>query len=130
MCGLAEIYDSERIFRFWLGFRPVVAFFKAESVEVILSSNTVIDKSFDYTLLHPWLGTGLLTSWGGKWRLRRKMLTPAFHFRILEDFVPIFNEQAQIFASLLRVHADKKAVDIVPFITMCTLDIICGKRLK
>ncbi|XP_022651607.1 cytochrome P450 4c3-like isoform X4 [Varroa destructor] len=125
MCGLAEIYDSERIFRFWLGFRPVVAFFKAESVEVILSSNTVIDKSFDYTLLHPWLGTGLLTSWGGKWRLRRKMLTPAFHFRILEDFVPIFNEQAQIFASLLQPHADKRTVDIVPYITMCTLDIIC-----
>ena len=127
MCGLAEIYDSARIFRFWLGARPVVAFFKPETVEVLLNSNKHIDKSFDYTLLHPWLGTGLLTSCGKKWRPRRKMLTPAFHFRILEDFIPIFNEQAQIFAALLEKHVNRNPVDIVPFITNCTLDIICGK---
>ncbi|XP_029850540.2 cytochrome P450 4c3 [Ixodes scapularis] len=125
MCGLAQIHDKDRIFRFWLGFRPVVAFFKAETVEVILSSNTVLDKSFDYTLLHPWLGTGLLTSSGNKWRRRRKMLTPAFHFRILEDFIPVFNEQAVIFVRNLKEHVHKKYIDIVPLVTLCTLDIIC-----
>ncbi|XP_077506394.1 uncharacterized protein LOC144115765 [Amblyomma americanum] len=125
MCGLAQIHDKDRIFRFWLGFRPVVSFFKAETVEVILSSNTVLDKSFDYTLLHPWLGTGLLTSSGNKWRRRRKMLTPAFHFRILEDFIPVFNEQAVIFVKNLKEQQNKKYIDIVPLVTLCTLDIIC-----
>lgn len=33
--------------------------------QVILSSQKHLDKSRDYTFLHPWLGTGLLTSTGG-----------------------------------------------------------------
>lgn len=32
--------------------------------QVILSSQKHLDKSRDYTFLHPWLGTGLLTSTG------------------------------------------------------------------
>lgn len=54
------------------------------------------------------------------------MLTPAFHFRILEDFLPVMNEQAEVFVECL---AEKEGTDfdVVPMITKCTLDIICGK---
>ncbi|KAH8033900.1 hypothetical protein HPB51_017350 [Rhipicephalus microplus] len=62
---------------------------------------------------------------GNKWRRRRKMLTPAFHFRILEDFIPVFNEQAVIFVKNLKEQQNKKYIDIVPLVTLCTLDIIC-----
>lgn len=77
-------------------------------------------------MLHSWLGTGLLTSTGAKWRYRRKMLVPAFHFKILYDFVPVFNEQSWVFVDRLREIAKSgKAADIVPVVTACTLDIIC-----
>lgn len=39
----------------------------------ILSSPKHIDKSRDYSFLQPWLGTGLLTSFGQKWHHRRKV---------------------------------------------------------
>lgn len=39
----------------------------------ILNSPKHIDKSPDYSYLHPWLGTGLLTSYGQKWHSRRKV---------------------------------------------------------
>ena len=30
-----------------------------------------------------------------KWRPRRKLLTPTFHYDILKDFVPIYNRHAR-----------------------------------
>lgn len=56
------------------------------------------------------------------------MLTPAFHFRILNDFLPIINEHAEILiAKLLKLTRNQrcKEVNIVDFITLCTLDVIC-----
>lgn len=58
--------------------------------ERILTSSKHIEKSILYEMLHPFLGTGLLTSGGVKWFQRRRMLTPAFHFNILKEFLEIF----------------------------------------
>lgn len=59
------------------------------------------------------------------------MLVPAFHFKILHDFVPVFNEHASFLVKKLQIAALKgKPVDIVPSVTACALDIICGKIRK
>ncbi|CAG7826524.1 unnamed protein product, partial [Allacma fusca] len=75
---------------------------RSDIAQKILSSNTLIEKSNDYDMLKPWLGTGLLTSEGDKWFHRRKLLTPAFHFKILEDFIDVFNEQTNVLVHILR----------------------------
>ncbi|XP_050050579.3 uncharacterized protein [Dermacentor andersoni] len=86
----------------------------------------MLQKSIEYTWLHPWLGTGLLTSTGAKWKTRRRMLTPAFHFRILEDFLPVMNEHSVVFKDLLKQHVGRPdGVDVVPSVARCTLDVIC-----
>ncbi|KAF8770068.1 GDP-fucose protein O-fucosyltransferase 1 like protein [Argiope bruennichi] len=82
-------------------------------------------KGREYNLLAPWLGTGLLTSTGPKWRFRRKLLTPTFHFTILEDFIPVFHEQSSVLVSKLKRLDCEPCVDVVPLMTSCTLDIIC-----
>ena len=38
------------------------------------------------------VGEGLVTSKGEKWKKHRKMLTQAFHFDILKQYVPVYNE--------------------------------------
>lgn len=80
--GYTEVYKRERIFRIWLGWEPLLILWKPETVETVLSHNFLLDKSSEYNMLHSWLGTGLLTSTGAKWRIRRKMLVPAFHFKV------------------------------------------------
>ncbi|XP_063229996.1 cytochrome P450 4C1-like isoform X3 [Bacillus rossius redtenbacheri] len=98
-----------------------------DDVEVLLSTTQHIEKGPDYLLLQPWLGTGLLTSSGGKWHAHRKMLTPAFHFRILEEFVPVFSRNADILVGQLERLAGDQHVDITRPVSRCALDIICGE---
>ncbi|KAM4837278.1 cytochrome P450 4V2 [Thomomys bottae] len=120
-----EEYRHEPLLKLWIGPVPLVALYEAENVEVILNSSKQIDKSFMYKFLEPWLGLGLLTSTGSKWRSRRKMLTPTFHFTILEDFFDVMNEHANILVKKLEKHVDQEAFNCFFSITLCALDIIC-----
>lgn len=94
-----------------------------------------------------------LFSTGDKWKKNRRMLTPTFHFKILEDFLPIMNENTKIFVELLEEkillqnkednlnngdgeicqnnNSRNESViieDISVPILLCALDIICGNH--
>ncbi|XP_057669996.1 cytochrome P450 4c3-like [Diorhabda carinulata] len=97
----------------------------AKLFEIILSSTKVVDKIYIYDNLLNWLGTGLLTSGGAKWKSRRRMLTPAFHFSILEDFVNVFETVGDAFIKKLDEHVGQETFNIYPLTSLCTLDIIC-----
>eukprot|EP00092_Neocalanus_flemingeri_P012801 GFUD01013793.1.p1 GENE.GFUD01013793.1~~GFUD01013793.1.p1 ORF type:complete len:512 (+),score=129.68 GFUD01013793.1:190-1725(+) len=113
------------VMRVHLGPRANALVSSAEGYEKILSSSKQITKGKDYKFLMPWLGTGLLTSTGTKWHTRRKMLTPAFHFRILEDFLDVMNQQTELLCDILDPLCGGPAFDVFPLVTHCALDIIC-----
>ncbi|XP_040003343.1 cytochrome P450 4V2 [Xiphias gladius] len=121
------------LFKLWVGPVPFVVLYHAKTVEAVLTSSVHMDKASLYKFLHPWLGTGLLTSTGHKWRQRRKMLTPTFHFSILTDFLEVMNEQAEILVEKLEKQAGKGPFNCFSHITLCALDIICetamGKKI-
>uniref|UniRef100_A0A1I8PH65 Cytochrome P450 n=1 Tax=Stomoxys calcitrans TaxID=35570 RepID=A0A1I8PH65_STOCA len=93
--------------------------------EQVLASPKEMTKLTTYQLLHPWLGVGLLTSDGKKWHSRRKIITPTFHFQILEDFLKVFDTQSTILVKCLEQKADgRTAFDIQPYIGLYTLDVV------
>ncbi|XP_063924970.1 cytochrome P450 4C1-like [Zophobas morio] len=92
-----------------------------EDMEVVLTDMKQNTKSIIYEFLHSWLGTGLLTSAGSKWQSRRKILTPAFHFNILQEFVTIFTEETKRLVDELEKDSDKPYIDVVVPITQFTL---------
>uniref|UniRef100_A0A914EP75 Cytochrome P450 n=1 Tax=Acrobeloides nanus TaxID=290746 RepID=A0A914EP75_9BILA len=115
----------------WLGPQPLVILIKADYVKAVLESNALTSKGKEYSILEPWLGTGLLTSSGSKWKNRRKLLTPAFHFNILNSFMLIHDQEAQIFIDQLELNADTDQIfDIYLFVKRCALDIICETAMS
>lgn len=119
---------KDGIWKVWVGVHPLIRVQKPEHVELVLPSTVNITKSKFYEFLGPWLGNGLLTSTGEKWFRDRKMLTPAFHFSILEQFAVVMNEKTDILLDCLEKetqHNQGKAVDVFHFIIRCALDIIC-----
>ncbi|XP_060535219.1 cytochrome P450 4C1-like [Cylas formicarius] len=86
-----------------------------------------------YRYMEPWLGTGLLTGGGNKWRVHRKLITPAFHFSILDKFAETFAERADDMVHILEDKVSKGYFDIDAYVTKCALDIIAetsmGKRV-
>ncbi|XP_054731143.1 cytochrome P450 4ae1 isoform X1 [Anastrepha obliqua] len=94
-------------------------------VEELLSSQKHIQKNQLYWLLRGWLGNGLLLSHGQKWQMMRKIITPTFHFKILEQFVDVFEQQSRVLADKLAEFADgATTVDIYPHVGLMTLDVI------
>ncbi|KAJ8024254.1 Cytochrome P450 4V2 [Holothuria leucospilota] len=112
-------------FKLFIGFQPVVVVFNAYDMEKIFRDTSLDNKGFFYQLYVPWLGDGLLISKGSKWMTRRKLLTPSFHFSILTEFLPAFNDHAQTLTKKLCRCLDGSPLDITPLIALCSLDIIC-----
>lgn len=175
------LFGEYKICKMWLGFKPFVILFTPEAVETVLTNSNLTIKADEYNFLKPWLREGLVTSNGKKWKTRRKMLTPTFHFKILQDFLPVMHEHCLVLLEKLysmsinqpterfkqldkylypngyqvdqqnnqndrqndqddeqngkkmiksaehNKNEEDKIYDIIPIITLCTLDIICGE---
>ena len=65
-----------------------------------------------------------------KWHTHRKLITPAFHFKILDNFLQSFSENSIKLVQKLQNEIRSRSFDIYPYINLCALDIICGKCCK
>nr|APA31876.1 cytochrome p450 00951 [Brachionus plicatilis] len=123
-------YKNEPLWRLWLGTMPNYIFHRGEYAEILFSSAKNTQKSVQYNFLHPWLGTGLLTSYGDKWSTRRRLITPTFHFEILNDFLNVMNEQALIMTDILKnLVKNKQEINIFERLKACALDVICESAM-
>ncbi|CAB3361808.1 Hypothetical predicted protein [Cloeon dipterum] len=111
------------MFVIWVGLRPFVFVQSAEACQPLLNSSQHIDKSYEYRFLNDWVGTGLITSSGSKWHNRRKLLTPSFHNKVMEDFALTSQTSVNTFIEILGKQ--QGVFDVLPFAKLCTLDIIC-----
>ncbi|KAL6418322.1 hypothetical protein ACFW04_012207 [Cataglyphis niger] len=118
------------IYKLWSLFTYFVSIRHPDDLETILSSTKHIEKGIMYNFLHPWLGIGLLTSTGAKWHARRKILTSAFHFNILNQFVDILIKEGDNMSKSLKDVGGTVVKDLVPFISEYTLNIICVKKKR
>ncbi|KAL7047141.1 hypothetical protein ACKWTF_002809 [Chironomus riparius] len=119
------IKSHGKFLRIWIGNELVTIFMEPKDVQQILTDVKLITKANEYKYLEPWLKTGLLTSTNQKWMLRRKALTPAFHFQILDLFIEVFDKQSSVLIEKLKVHDGKGPFNAFPVVALAALDVIC-----
>lgn len=92
--------------------------------KVLSSTTNCSEKNVMYNFLKPWLRNGLIVSSGQYHKSHRKMMEPAFHFQILEQFVQIFDQQCNVLIDNLMDRADGSAIEIVQYLNLYALDTI------
>ncbi|KAL7737633.1 hypothetical protein ACLKA6_007741 [Drosophila palustris] len=112
---------------------PIYNIIDANDAELVLNDNNLISKGDMYRFLQPFLKSGLLTSTGQHWHGRRKLLTPAFHFKILEQFLEVFKQESVKVINILQRAADNTVgpceINLNDVIPRFTLNSICETAL-
>lgn len=101
---------------------------RAEDLEDVMKEPDLITKGIYYHFLEDFLGEGLLLSTDKKWHSRRKLLTPSFHFNILERFLDTFRNESVKFVEELKPFVGKELV-LQNHIPKATLNMICETAL-
>uniref|UniRef100_A0A131Z278 Cytochrome p450 4v2 n=1 Tax=Rhipicephalus appendiculatus TaxID=34631 RepID=A0A131Z278_RHIAP len=116
------VYDQEVTVAFY-GPQPFLIATTPKSIECILTNSQNLNKAFLYEMMKPWIGNGILMIEKGKWRSRRKVLTPAFHFRVLDDYAPIMNRRAREMITRLNTMGTD-FFDVVPVVRFAAFGIL------
>ncbi|XP_069963685.1 probable cytochrome P450 4ac1 [Bactrocera oleae] len=99
-----------------------------EAVQEVFQSQSLTTKGVVYELVRPFLGEGLLVSSEQHWHDRRKLLTPAFHFNILQSFIEVFKNETLKLVNLLSAKKDQN-VNLNEIISEFTLNSVCETAL-
>ncbi|XP_023209501.1 cytochrome P450 4C1-like [Centruroides sculpturatus] len=128
--GMSMLYLKEKMVISSWGGRNYILFFHPEPAQEVLKSSIIINKDRTYDFFKLWFGeNSILYTKGDKWKKERKLLMPAFHFRILEKFQCIFNEQSNVLIEKLKKLKRNEVCDIIEMIKPCSLDIIAATAL-
>ncbi|KAH8281272.1 hypothetical protein KR018_006165, partial [Drosophila ironensis] len=120
--------SKDQALKVWLGPELNVLMANPKDVEVVLGTMRFNDKAGEYKALEPWLKEGLLVSRGRKWHKRRKIITPAFHFKILDQFVDVFEKGSRDLLRNLekdRLKQGNVGFNLYDWLNLCTMDTIC-----
>lgn len=63
---------------------------------------------------------------GKKWHDRRKIITPAFHFQMLEKFTETFDRLSDTFVRKLGEYDAGAEIELFHLVGLFTLDVVCG----
>lgn len=64
---------------------------------------------------------------GPKWKAHRRIITPSFHFNILDSYGEVFAEKSQMLVDHLGQFDGNGYFDITKDLTKVALDIITGE---
>ncbi|XP_058058185.1 cytochrome P450 4C1-like [Anopheles bellator] len=121
--------QHDRLFTFRFGPQVAIGVTHPELVQKVLTHPACQAKSDVYKVVR--LPNGLLAAKYDVWKMHRKTLNSTFNARILESFVPIFNDCTRRLVGRLDRYTRPGAgpCNILEYISACTLEMICRTSL-
>ncbi|KAK7893296.1 hypothetical protein WMY93_022448 [Mugilogobius chulae] len=129
--GLLQVDELVKTYKhscswFFGPFYHLVRVFHPDFVKPLLmapGSITVKDELV-YDHLRPWLGDSLLISNGDEWSRKRRLLTSAFHFDILKNYIVTFNTSTNIMHEKWKrtIMNGNNNIEMFNDVTLMTLD--------
>ncbi|XP_061393736.1 probable cytochrome P450 313a4 [Musca vetustissima] len=86
----------------WMLTYPILLISEPDIIRDILTSPCCTNKNDFYKSIAIGVGKGLFSSKDPEWSVHRKHLNPAFGFKILQSFMPIFNEEVNNLVNLFK----------------------------
>ncbi|KAG8249438.1 hypothetical protein J6590_019726 [Homalodisca vitripennis] len=125
--ALCSRYESP--FRIWIGPILLIVVSRPDDLQIVLNSSKTLEKDPLYRFFRNTVGTGLFSAPVDKWKRNRRAITPAFNTRLLEQFVPVFNQQNRVLVAKLGERVGHGLFDVWDYVSPATLDIICQTAL-
>lgn len=110
----------------WPGPRPMIIINSPEAAQAILHDPRITSKWPLFEFMRPLLDSGIFISSGERWRARRKLLTPAFHFGVLKSYFTVIREQTKTLITVINQSTvGGKGFDVRDVFSRYGLDVIC-----
>ncbi|XP_016656341.1 cytochrome P450 4C1 [Acyrthosiphon pisum] len=117
-------------FKFWMGPYFGVFIVKPEDLQIVLNSSNAFQKGFVYDFFKVILGEGLFTAPVDKWRIHRRMISPFFNGKLLEQFFPVFIEKNRILIRNVGKQLNETQVfNLWDYVAPFALDVICENTM-
>lgn len=125
---------GEHLFTFVSWLKATVHLRSPEAMREVINHPHAQSKGPSYSGLAIAIGNGLNSLNGDKWLAHRKLLTPAFHFKILNSALSIVVPQAESLVSRLEEDASRKVDrsidDILPYILDSTMNVLMRSAMN
>ncbi|XP_030024507.2 cytochrome P450 4C1 isoform X1 [Manduca sexta] len=111
--------------RFWLGPDLNVVISDPDDIKALLSSAKTTYKGPQYKYMADVIGEGILSGSGTKWRRHRKIATPNYGKRAIENYTNTFNIEVDSLLTNLRKKRTEQQFNIYDDIVLTTSYAIC-----
>lgn len=116
-----KVSPDEKVMFTWMGHLLCMFTDRPESYEVLLNSDKTLKKGYMYYYLRN--TNGIFTALPDTWKTHRKALNPTLGTKMVNTFLPIFNEKSKEMVDLMGKHLGKR-IDMHSIMFLAAIDFI------
>lgn len=116
--------------RFWLGPSLLIVFTNLDHVEKILSSTKFAYKHDVYDFIKVYVGDGLISGSGPKYKTHRRIIQPMFNMCFVSECTRYIQNHVDVCMNQLEEYVGKATFDFGQMVHKCMVDVFKGMWMQ